>query len=69
MWYNSYKDCPPDTPVITNKVEAGKGIIGSEMHELNGWGESLHIPKQKTKGTLATLWSFLFGTNVNVKKK
>ncbi|MFT4552910.1 MAG: hypothetical protein ACI9S8_001542 [Chlamydiales bacterium] len=69
MWYNSYKDCPPDEPLFKNQVEPNKGIIGCEMHERNGWGEKQHIPSHKAKGNLATLWSFLFGTNVNVKEK
>jgi hypothetical protein len=38
MWPKSYKDYPIDTPLIKQQVRPGKGIIGCEMHELNGWG-------------------------------
>lgn len=45
MWPKSYKDYPKDTPLVKQHVEAGKGIVGCEMTELNGWGETYHIPK------------------------
>lgn len=61
MWYREYKDYPPDTPLIHEKVEPSKGIIGCEMHELNGWGTSWHQPKKAPrKGFLATLLSSFF---------
>lgn len=47
MWFKDYKDYPIDKPVIKETVESGKGIIGCEMHELNGWGEEVHIPVKK----------------------
>jgi hypothetical protein len=55
MWPKEYKDKPEDTPLKKNTVSPGKGIIGCEMHELNGWGLSYHIPKKKTVGFLRTL--------------
>lgn len=45
MWPKSYKDYPKDTPLVKQQLQSGKGIIGCEMSELNGWGESYHIPK------------------------
>jgi len=51
MWPKVYKDYPPDTPLKHEQVESGKSIIGCEMHELNGWGDRLHVPKsRKNKG-------------------
>jgi hypothetical protein len=44
MWPKSYKDYPKDTPLVKQRVESGKGIIGCEMSEPNGWGESYHNP-------------------------
>jgi len=38
MWYRYFKDYPPDSPLIQEEVSPGHGIIGCEMHELNGWG-------------------------------
>lgn len=61
MWPKNYKDYPEDTPLIHEQVEPGKGIVGCEMHELNGWGETLHIPKKRKKGILVSLLSALFG--------
>lgn len=46
MWPKKYLDYPIDKPLIKQRVEPGKGIIGCEMHELNGWGASYHIPPQ-----------------------
>ncbi|KAF3362854.1 Uncharacterized protein PHSC3_000596 [Chlamydiales bacterium STE3] len=56
MWYREFKDYPPDSPLLHKKVEPGHGIIGCEMHELNGWGISLHqVRKRKKKGLIAFL--------------
>lgn len=49
MWPKKYKDYPEDLPLTQNQVEPGKGIIGCEMHDLNGWGEAYHIFKKKEK--------------------
>ncbi len=47
MWPKFYRDYPVDASLIKNKNESGHGIIGCEMHELNGWGNSHHIsPKE-----------------------
>jgi len=44
MWPKSYRDYKLDQPLIKYQVEPNHGIIGCEMHDLNGWGNSLHIP-------------------------
>lgn len=62
MWYREYKDYPPDTPLVHEKVEPSRGIIGCEMHELNGWGNTLHIPKKTKKGLIASLITYFFAT-------
>ena len=49
MWPKSYRDYPVDTQLIHYQVRPGHGIIGCEMHELNGWGNEIHIPKKKRK--------------------
>ncbi len=61
MWHNTYKDYKPDSDWIQKKVESGKGIVGCEMHELNGWGHRLHTPIAKKKtGWLRTFAKLLF---------
>lgn len=42
MWRNTYKDYAPDDDWIQERVEPGRGIIGCEMHEINGWQEMQH---------------------------
>jgi hypothetical protein len=56
MWPKSYKDYPEDKPLKKERVETGKGIIGCEMNDLNGWGNTLHIHKKKRTGLLAALF-------------
>lgn len=56
MWSKNYRDYKLDQPLIKNKVDSGRGIIGCEMHDLNGWGEHHHKPAKKVKrGIVATL--------------
>lgn len=62
MWPKSYKDYPVDASLVKYEAEPGRGIIGCEMHDLNGWGERHHIPKKRKKGIISTLLSSLFGT-------
>jgi len=59
MWPKKYKDYPEDLPLIQNQVEPGKGIIGCEMHDLNGWGGAYHIFKKKKKGLIASFFTIL----------
>lgn len=56
MYPKSFKDYPEDMPLKKERVESGKGIIGCEMHDINGWGNTLHeqSPK-KRRGLLAAL--------------
>ncbi len=56
MWEKEYKDYPKDTPLKKEVVEAGKGIVGCEMHDLNGWGNQLHVPKKKKPGIFRSLF-------------
>lgn len=44
MWPKFYKDYEIDKPLIKYQVEPSHGIIGVEMHDLNGWGTTRHIP-------------------------
>jgi hypothetical protein len=60
MWFKQYRDYPIDGPLIQEKVETGHGIIGCEMHDLNGWGNEIHHVKRRKKGLWARLMSFLF---------
>jgi len=61
MWAKEYRDYPPDSTLKKHSVESGKGIIGCEMHELNGWGNRIHIRKKKPrKGLISAVMSWLF---------
>lgn len=57
MWQKAYKDYKQDEPLIKERVETGKGLIGCEMHELNGWGETWHVSRKKKK---TGFWRSLF---------
>lgn len=50
MWPKKYRDYPIDTPLVQQQVETGKGICGCEMHEINGWGNTLHNQRRRGKG-------------------
>lgn len=54
MWPKQYRDYRIDKPLIKEQVEPGKGIIGCEMHDLNGWGTTMHRLKTRKPGLLAT---------------
>jgi hypothetical protein len=62
MWHKEYRDYKTDESLIKNKLSSGKGIVGCEMHEINGWGEHHHIPQKKRKNLFAKLLSYFFGT-------
>ncbi len=47
MWAKEYRDTPPDSPLKKDPLEPGHGIIGCEMHEINGWGEAYQPPSYK----------------------
>lgn len=50
MWPKAYRDYEIDKPLIKYQVEPSQGIIGCEMHDLNGWGTTLHIPRGRFAG-------------------
>jgi len=56
MWPKKYKDYPVDTPLKKEQIESGKGIVGVEMHDINGWGTEIHQPVRRKKGLLARLF-------------
>lgn len=60
MWFKEYRDYKTDTPLIKEQVESGRGIIGCEMHDLNGWGNEIHQPKKRKKKSLTICLSHLF---------
>ena len=52
MWHREYKNYKTDQDNVKYKVEPGRGIHGCEMHEINGWGNSLQWPKKKKRCAL-----------------
>lgn len=60
MWLKQYRDYPIDKPLIKEQVEPGKGIIGCEMHDLNGWGTNMHKFKTRKTGLFAKFIYDLF---------
>ncbi len=61
MWPKRYKDYPEDKPLKKEQVGSGKGIVGCEMHDLNGWGESYHTSKPIKRGVIYHFLHRLFG--------
>jgi hypothetical protein len=61
MWFKEFKDYPIDKPLKKETVTQGPGLIGCEMKELNGWGESYTLPKKPAKkGFLRKFLTSLF---------
>lgn len=60
MWPKAYRDYPKDTPLKKQQVSAGKGIVGCEMHEVNGWGEEFHRPKKRKGGLISSILHAIF---------
>jgi len=56
MWPKRYKDYPVDKPLKQEVVESGQGIVGVEMHDINGWGREHHQPVKRKQGLLARLF-------------
>lgn len=63
MWPKSYRDYKEDAPLKKIRTEPGKGMVGTEMNELNGWGSSFHHDKKRKKGKLRSFFSILFGNS------
>lgn len=61
MWPKSYKDYPKDKTLKKEKVESGKGIVGCEMHEINGWGNTHHTPRPQKRGVIYHFLEKVFG--------
>ncbi len=60
MWFREYRDYKIDAPLKKEQTAPGQGLIGCEMHELNGWGEEYHTPiSHKKLGIFASLLSSL----------
>lgn len=55
MWPKEYRDYKTDQPLIKQTIEPNHGLYGCEMHEINGWGNTLQHPVKKKKGVLAYL--------------
>lgn len=55
MWPKKYADYPVDESLVNQPVEPGKGIVGCEMHDRNGWGETDQITPLPRRGFLMTL--------------
>lgn len=60
MWDRDYRDYKRDKPLVKERIEPGKGLAGCEMHELNGWGNTLQHRIRKQRGLLASLLIYLF---------
>lgn len=54
MWPKFYKNYPVDSPLIKHLTEPGHGIIGCEMHEINGWGNSCHLSSKQWRALRET---------------
>ena len=60
MWPKKYRDYGVDKSLINDPVESGRGIIGCEMHELNGWGNTLPTHKKAKNGFFRSLVLYFF---------
>lgn len=61
MWFREFKDYKIDQAMVQYPVEPGHGIIGCEMHEVNGWGNTLHFSRKRKKhGFLAEILMYFF---------
>lgn len=73
MWPKAYRDYKEDETLVKNQVSPSHGIIGCEMHDLNGWGTTHHVDVQEKKhGVFATfLISFFskFSSKNDTKRK
>jgi len=65
MWFKEYRDYKIDEALVKEKICSGRGLTGCEMHEINGWGNTLHQPKKKRRGGISTLIINLFSKKKN----
>lgn len=69
MWPKNYKDYPVDSPLKKYQVKTGKGIVGSEMHDLNGWSNEIHIYKPRKKSRIRKFFESLFKSKKSIEEK
>lgn len=60
MWPKVYRDYKIDESTVKESVEPSHGIIGCEMHDLNGWGNTFHVYKKRKRGFLYRLMTKFF---------
>lgn len=65
MWFKEYRDYKTDHPLIKEPVEPGNGIIGCEMHDLNGWGVLHHHPRPSKTSLWGRIMRHLIPHNEN----
>jgi hypothetical protein len=65
MWWREYKDYRPDSQIIKETVEPGRGIIGCEMHDRQGWGLTLHQAQKPRRGSISRFFAALFGVRLD----
>jgi len=66
MWWIEYNDYKPDQPLIKDEVTPLHGIVGCEMHDLNGWGLGYHIYKEPEPGHFRKILNLLLGNSEGV---
>ncbi|MFN4174760.1 MAG: hypothetical protein ACK4HV_06625 [Parachlamydiaceae bacterium] len=57
MWHKEFKDYPIDSPLKKERVNK---LAGCEMHELNGWGNTLDLPKARKDTFIRRILKKLF---------
>ncbi len=61
MWWIEYEDYKSDEPLIKDQVAPTQGIIGCEMHDLNGWGLEYHDYEPPKPGHFRHMIDLIFG--------
>ena len=49
MWWKENKDYRYDKPLKRHTVETGKGIVGCEMNDIHGYGNTMHRSQFRKK--------------------